>query len=331
MQKFVVISENISIVTLLHARYVVRFSATMRRAALGIAYEVVVRVSSASESSVRYDVSHWRTAGTHCPLYLGSLILHRQKGSPGRLRRILNSYGVRRHIAKRRPALTALQRRGRLAFARAHRNWTVLNWGRILFTDEKIFKATSSRRGEFVSRTRFEILHPDCISRVSKSGPQVHVWGAIGWRGAAPLILIRGSLNAEQYQRQVLVGLWDLGEQFAGFGRRKGPQSWFFQQDNAPAHMAHSTRDFLTERGIALMEWPSNSPDLNIIENLWGYVVHKMSHEPVHTSEELLHRVEEAWARIPYSLIRTLFKSMAGRIREVLKHRGHPTRYWRVY
>ncbi len=46
---------------------------------------------------------------------------------------------------------------------------------------------------------------------------------------------------------------------------------FIFQQDLAPAHTAKSTKSWLNEHGVGVLDWPANSPDLNI-ENLWRIV-----------------------------------------------------------
>ncbi len=51
---------------------------------------------------------------------------------------------------------------------------------------------------------------------------------------------------------------------------------FIFQQDLAPVHTAKSTKSWLNDHGVGVLDWPANSPDLNPIENLWGIVKRKM-------------------------------------------------------
>ncbi len=41
---------------------------------------------------------------------------------------------------------------------------------------------------------------------------------------------------------------------------------FIFQQDLAPAHTANSTKSWLNDHGVGVLDWPANSPDLNPIE-----------------------------------------------------------------
>ncbi len=38
---------------------------------------------------------------------------------------------------------------------------------------------------------------------------------------------------------------------------------FIFQQDLAPAHTAKSTKSWLNDHGVGVLDWPANSPDLN--------------------------------------------------------------------
>ncbi len=43
---------------------------------------------------------------------------------------------------------------------------------------------------------------------------------------------------------------------------------FIFQQDLAPVHTAKSTKSWLNDHGVGVIDWPANSPDLNPRESM---------------------------------------------------------------
>ncbi|KAG0421743.1 hypothetical protein HPB47_002403 [Ixodes persulcatus] len=62
------------------------------------------------------------------------------------IRRRLREAGLHGCVAAQKPYLTDRQRRQRLDFARAHEDWTISEWGEVIFTDESTFSSRWDQR-----------------------------------------------------------------------------------------------------------------------------------------------------------------------------------------
>ncbi len=178
------------------------------------------------------------------------------------------------------PALLTMQmRKKRLLWAKANQHWTVAEWRTVLFSDEKIFRTESHKKGHHVTRTTGEKYSPYCISGRPKRSLQVHAWGLIGYNGTGHLRIIHGNLNALRYRDEVIHDLDQVGPPLVPWGTEP-----IFQQDKAPPHSVRVTQQFLAARNIRTLDWPGNSPDLNPIEHLWAYLTRKLAAQPFPTN-----------------------------------------------
>ena len=129
-------------------------------------------------------------------------------------------------------------------------------WDKTIFTDETAFD---------LFRNKVRRWHKDSenlIQRLLKSYQKVMAWGGISRKEKTPLFCFTDIMDGPYYvnilQNQLLPATQNMYR-----------RSWRLQQDNDPKHTSRVAKEFIAKNGICLIDWPSNSPDLNPIENMW--------------------------------------------------------------
>ena len=77
------------------------------------------------------------------------------------------------------------------------------------------------------------------------------------------------------------------------------------------------------------LDWPSQSPDLNPIENLWDVLERKvrMRNPKPKNKSELFVALKEEWYQLEPERLLKLVESMPRRIKAVIKNNGYPIPY----
>ena len=80
---------------------------------------------------------------------------------------------------------------------------------------------------------------------------------------------------------------------------------------------------------MTVLTWPSFSPDLNPIENLWAILKRRLAayESPPTSVSNFFERVSEEWNKIDQNLCKSLIESMPDRIQAVIKSKGGQTKY----
>lgn len=235
--------------------------------------------------------------------------------------------------ASKTPVITPATAAKRMRYARFHRRRRT-SWKRVLFVDSKYFylhkKGTNKVWVPVGTKPQ---------QGVKKHSAGVHVYGAFGAAGTVPLVIVSGTskyrwkdpadpdkkhkgVTAAEYQHLMQSSMLPAAKKL--FGRGK----WQLLHDKASPHNAKSTQAYLAAAGVTLVqEWPSNSPDLNPIENCWSYMQHKVNLLHPTDIESLTAAITQAWAELPAEYLQSLAASVPKRLDLVVAKEGGYTGY----
>ena len=242
------------------------------------------------------------------------------------MRRELQTAGLRSCVAKRKPHVSAINRRKRLQFAKQHATWTVQDWGKVMWSDESRFTLFQHDGRVRVRREPHEAMDPTClVPTVHSSGGSVMIWGCFCSSGLGSAALCSNKMKSAQY----LNILDDQVVPAMDFYFPTG--SGVFQDDNAQIHRAKSVTSWFDEHDASFdhMIWPPQSPDLNPMENLWDILEKVLrSHTTLPSSlDQLGELLMELWAQLTPATLLKLTETMPRRMRAVIRAKGGPTKY----
>ena len=159
---------------------------------------------------------------------------------------------------------------------------------------------------------------------VKFGGGSLMMWGCMTAQGVGYACRINGGLDGKLYTH-ILEDEFLATLDYYKLEKDK----IIFQQDNDPKHTSRIAREWLQDHEVRVLEWPSQSPDLNPIEHLWWHLKRQLAaYETEPTSiDELWERVQAEWEKISAQVCIDLIESMPRRIAAVLRAKGGYTKY----
>ncbi|KAI7942321.1 hypothetical protein MJO28_012348 [Puccinia striiformis f. sp. tritici] len=209
-------------------------------------------------------------------------------------RKRIRNLGYNSCVAVKKPYVNNKQKKNRLRFAREHSSWTVADWERVIWSDESSFEIGKNSELVRVWRTKQQKYNLECLEPTFKSGrSSTMVGGAFFGITKTPLVFIPP-------------------------GQRK-----------AADFIRNLSAKFRAEAKIdKIPKWPSQSPDLNPIENVWKVLktnVQNFYHP--RSVDEMHEALRQAWDDFPSSTLIHIIDSMPGRMQAVIEAEGGPTRW----
>uniref|UniRef100_A0A3P8T2P1 Tc1-like transposase DDE domain-containing protein n=1 Tax=Amphiprion percula TaxID=161767 RepID=A0A3P8T2P1_AMPPE len=220
--------------------------------------------------------------------------------------------GLNSHRARKKPFINERQRKTWLLFVGDHKDWTVDDWAKVLFSDESNFQLMPTTANLLAWRKPAEAYKPDCLAPTMKHGCEsVTIWGCLSMDGTGQIQLATMKNSLFPSAGKVFLASND----------------WIFQQDNAPCHTARSDKAWMENQNIGTMPWPAQSPFLNPIENLWKIIKRKMENQKPKNKANLFEYAQQEWAAMTAELCQKLVESMPRCMAAVIRSNGCAIKY----
>jgi hypothetical protein len=236
--------------------------------------------------------------------------------SPSTVRRVLKEEGLKYLVREEREDISPEQAENRLKFATSRLNY---DWRYALFCDEKTFQLGAHKKKSWQD--------PDDrkAEKIKRHPPTIHVWGGIGLHFKSKLYFFNQNLNAALYCKIISKRL----PPYYTFELKPHERNkWILVQDNDPKHTSKRATKVLDELAPdRIRDWPSNSPDWNIIEDVWSMLESELERKRPTTIPKMKRVLSKAWADLDMTKVRSSVQSLPARLEEGIKLKGERTSY----
>ena len=228
--------------------------------------------------------------------------------------------GMVSYYSVKKPFISKDCAKNRLKWAAEHAGWSLDQWHHVLFSDESPFSYYCQSRSR-VRRLPDERLKPELLRPVVKHPPKLNVWGCFAANGVGDICQVVGNMTAQIYVQILDQHLWPSAQKLFPEGQ------YIFQHDNDPKHTSRLVKDFLNTYDVNVLDWPSNSPDLNPIENLWAIIDTSVKGRRANSDDELMNLLTNTWKNIEVEKLAALVDSMPRRCDDVIRAKGYQINY----
>ena len=90
---------------------------------------------------------------------------------------------------------------------------------------------------------------------------------------------------------------------------------------------AIDTVAWLDSQAFQQMLWSANSPEMNIIDTVWGHIMEGLRNDPPLAIIDLRQRFRQHWDELTQQYLESLYVRLPLRVAALRRARGYPTKY----
>lgn len=216
----------------------------------------------------------------------------------------------------------------RNAFAKKYRKMSYKKW---VFSDETIVSGN-----EMTGRTMWcfpekqnkrpgAVERPIPIEKKSRFNVcSVQVWGCVGYGWKSPLVVLP-AIRTDAEGDKVAYRLDKRGyvrRCLSKVAAELVSNAHIFVQDGARCHDNSWVRDYCSRKGITVAQLPPYSPDMNMIECIWGLLKKRLGLLYPQDNQDLIAKVKQAWNDIPQADIDKIIRKYPAHLEKVFANGG---------
>jgi transposase len=195
-------------------------------------------------------------------------------------------------------------RKKQVLWCKERRYWTVHeHWSKLIFSDECQVVIGTNNRAYIWRKDGSKVNNPHLMCTPSKKKLSIMIWGCMCYRGMGTLAAVNGNINSQKYIDILEENLWPV------IARHFPDDNYVYMDDNAPVHISHLLRNYIAENSIKTTTWPVQSPDINVIENIWLKIKRELENvcHRISTRDQLFDEIRRIWENISLELIFDLY------------------------
>src|SRR5579871_4072660 len=234
--------------------------------------------------------------------------------SKSRVRRRLNEQGLYKLQPLKKPLLSDTHRDNRLEWAKKNKK---TDWSKVIFTDEITISQFSKPKK--VWRYKGEKVKAPTVKHSAK----VHVYGCFLEKRFGNIYCFTENLNSELLCTIYKKTLLPSARNFF----REDDNSWKLQEDNDPKYTSGKVQEWNDNNDINKIFWPSQSPNLNPMENVWAVLKANVSNYKPTSVKYLIKIIKREWKKFDRVFVENLVLLMKNRISLIINNEGNHILY----